>query len=292
MKKCFYFLLLLSSTASYAQTYIPMPDSAGVWINEFKTYYLDQNNFPVYDYYEYTSYCTSGQDTTINTTDYFKIDTCGGGYMGAMRNDNGKVWFYPADSTQEYLLYDFSAQPGDTVFDVYEIYGGLGGESMLIDKVLGNGYDSIQINGVYHHVTYPGESQWIEGVGSFSGLFQWSGLNVSQFFIELYCHSEKDTTLYPIYNTQSCPWQVVGLEEEKRLEFSVYPNPISSFLQIEFSQQLNGHLYIYNYQGQLLLDQKFESSKERLDLENLNSGTYLLKIQSKEGVGVKRFVKQ
>jgi hypothetical protein len=55
----------------------------------------------------------------INESSYSKLDTCLGGYKGALRSDLNKVYFVPKDSTAEFLMYDFEAETGDTIQDVY-----------------------------------------------------------------------------------------------------------------------------------------------------------------------------
>ena len=61
-------------------------------------------------------------DTIINETRYVKLEQ-DGQYKGAIREgENGKIYFIPAGSTHEYLLYDFNAQAGDRLTNLW--YGG------------------------------------------------------------------------------------------------------------------------------------------------------------------------
>lgn len=110
MKKLFFVLFLLYSANGMTQNY-PMPDSGGVWINQWANYYVGTWNFPVWTFDHFVNYCTPGEDTIINSNTYFKIDTCGGNYKGAMRDSAGVVYFVPGGESNENLLYNFSDSP-------------------------------------------------------------------------------------------------------------------------------------------------------------------------------------
>ena len=100
-----------------SQEYLYLPDTNSKWINTYSIF--EWNPYPHFVITDFVHYCTPEIDTTINGFSYFKIDTCNGGYKGAIRNDQGKVWFIPKDSSSEFLLYDFTVGPGDTISNVY-----------------------------------------------------------------------------------------------------------------------------------------------------------------------------
>ncbi|HNW89872.1 MAG TPA: T9SS type A sorting domain-containing protein [Bacteroidales bacterium] len=89
-----------------------------------------------------------------------------------------------------------------------------------------------------------------------------------------------------------------GISETADLknQFTVYPNPAKDNLTIEkisgFSKPNNNEtILIYNIQGKLIVQQAFNTYKSIIDLQNLEQGMYLLKVESEEGYWMKKFVK-
>ncbi len=61
---------------------------------------------------------------------------------------------------------------------------------------------------------------------------------------------------------------------------AIYPNPISTYLSIEFSELTEeADLYVYNLMGQLLLQQQTNGTHFQIDCSALQSGYYTLKIK-------------
>ena len=72
-------------------------------------------------------------------------------------------------------------------------------------------------------------------------------------------------------------------EESSRTDWAkVYPNPVRDVLKIEFSDWLMGDevmLELYGLKGDLLFRQSLEvRTSEQLELSNLSTGQYLLRI--------------
>src|SRR5436190_2222369 len=111
------------SISAFAQQPLPFPDSAAKWIN---TVWLVQPFPPpaTHIFSSAQSYCADGVDTVINALTYTQLHYCGGAYKGAFRDDAGTVYYVPADSTSEFLLYDFTLQVGETAQNVYFETGG------------------------------------------------------------------------------------------------------------------------------------------------------------------------
>lgn len=280
MKKLLLVLFFLPSMV-YSQTYEPLPDSSGIWINEFKTYYLDDDFVAIYDLYNYTNYCTNGIDTIINSENYTRIDTCSGGYKGAFRNDLGKVYFVPRADSLEYLLYDFTANDGDTLYDVYQEDGY--NESYLADLVVSvPALDTILIDDAYRKFIYAGDAQWIEGIGCSAGLFKNSGNNISMFFIELFCHSASNKTLYPSWTAGDSPCYLYsGISNDHVNSISIFPNPTTGILTMKFIPS-NDKLMIgiYDLLGELVYEKQLvPASQIAIDLSFLKPGNYILSAQ-------------
>ncbi len=110
-------------------------------------------------------------DTLIQDVNYVKLMEQEGPYThykGAMREGtNRDIYYIPADSTHEYLLYAFDAQVGDTLSNLW--VGGFGRDYQGVVQAISNGSPRIFTIGVKFgdesdDYLYP--IRWIEGVGS------------------------------------------------------------------------------------------------------------------------------
>ena len=139
MKKLFIiFFFIVSQDFLFAQQYYPLPDSNAAWIR------LDPGcPFPCP--VPYRKFFTSIQknDTVISSNTYTKI-FCDynlqphTSYFGAYRsNTTGKTFFVPIDSIKEFLLFDFSRNPGDTIKQLLVAYDTLGGRiaDYIVDSI-------------------------------------------------------------------------------------------------------------------------------------------------------------
>ena len=63
--------------------------------------------------------------------------------------------------------------------------------------------------------------------------------------------------------------------------FNIYPNPASDELTIQFSDNLNHVILIYDMYGKLVLS-KITSETEILNISNLSNGIYIIKIDDRQ----------
>jgi hypothetical protein len=87
--------------------------------------------------------------------------------------------------------------------------------------------------------------------------------------------------------------EMVGLGEKNPTAFEIYPNPVSSSLQIIFSGDPEGAVIsLIDFSGRLLFQQRMESAATALDISSLASGMYFLKIgKDGEGTQTRKFEK-
>jgi len=79
-------------------------------------------------------------------------------------------------------------------------------------------------------------------------------------------------------------------EYDKSRTISIYPNPTTGILNIQKNTTLElNEINIYNLQGKRLLN--FSENLEKLTIENLSAGIYLLQIQTNQGVINKQLIK-
>ena len=196
MSRSLLVLVLCSTQAASAQP-LPFPTSNAIWVN---TLYMMASPppLPTWNLVNYANLCANGADTVINTITYTKLEHCAGGYKGAFRDEDGRVFYVPGDSIQEYLLYDFTLSDGDTAFNVY-FEPAMGGYGMVEDVVISNTMISAELEG--RKVLYTlGGAVWIEGIGAEWGLFSEPWVNVSKYMLKLECMSHQDTIRYPSWN--------------------------------------------------------------------------------------------
>jgi hypothetical protein len=276
MKKITFFLIfnLAFLFNCKSQNYIAIPDSGAKWINYNFSY---PPSTPQQFYYIYT---TNGTDTAINSINYFRLmRNVNGPYYGAMRNDSGKVFIIPKDSLNEYIVYDFTANVGDTIFNVYEdggfytFYGGV--VDVVVQTVstidLGDGITRKTIQTTNGPV-------WIEGMGSTKGLFAEDRDNVSNYGADLSCFSVNNTTLFPTYANAVCEMGVGLSSIDQSSNVHVYPNPTSAFFVIETKHEIK-QFYVYDpLLRKIDIPIEFNKNKLILNTEGLTNGHYFVEI--------------
>jgi hypothetical protein len=88
---------------------------------------------------------------------------------------------------------------------------------------------------------------------------------------------------------------VLGIEDFKNvISFSIFPNPVTSILNIQFSKSLTvGNIKVFDILGKQLLNEEINSNNlTQLNVSNLSKGMYLIKVTSGENTQTKRFIKQ
>lgn len=72
---------------------------------------------------------------------------------------------------------------------------------------------------------------------------------------------------------------VISMNEDEYHNIITYPNPARSMLQI-INLPSDAHLTIYSPQGKLIMQQDMKSSQASIDINNLPSGMYIMKISN------------
>ncbi len=284
------FLLVLSLRA---QQYHPLVDSGAVWSEEGWGL----------DWLGYTDYGGSkfwlDDDTIIDGTLYNQLKTRGNysfryiynppyvlpafgsddsiRIVGGMREDSSKKVWLRVFSTSDYhwlvtpdvdiLLYDFSLRLGDT-FHLSSINAIV----TLVDSIeLLNGEWRSRISfAIDTNITWQ-TNFWIEGIGSDGGMF---GNFIFPFeaYGWLCCFKKSDELLYeniyePFGVSLSCDSLLtpIGVENLNSyyLRFEISPNPVSDFLNINFSSPnfSSAQIKITDVLGRNLLTEEIESGK-------------------------------
>ncbi|MCD4773646.1 MAG: T9SS type A sorting domain-containing protein [Bacteroidales bacterium] len=279
-----------------AQIYQGFPTIGGYWKVEY-------GNISCVDIHGVSDVCSEYQyvvtgDTLINAELYRKINLSGhdrnpidetwtywnSGYHACYRNDliNKKVYFIPKDSLYEILLYDFNLSLNDTLPDTY-IYNKDENYIVTIDQI-----DSIQLPDIYlkrYHLSENagfGGKYLIEGIGSTFGLFSPIELFFEQHY-DLLCFKNYQENLYYFKNDSTDCDLITNISKVSQEidRIKIYPNPVNDYLIIDnslFGENL--FVEIFNNTGQRIKTINNVKSRLSLNLSNLKSGLFLVRISS------------
>ena len=270
-------LLLTGGWKMQAQEYLPIAQKGNEW-HTFETAIHWINNI--------VNWCTG--DTIIEDVRYMKImgsiNDGPSALFTVLREENGKVWMRYLSTSEETLLYDFTASVGDT------LCFGEPGASFVLDSI-----STEQIGGVDRRKFWFGleyddlgrprtQETWVEGIGSDYGLL-WSGYwRIPDGWHCLLCFHQNGELVWqnPEYNTCTYPYDAV--EENKDSEISVYPNPGNNTLNIRTALQ-NARIEIYDIAGKQVCNQEITGNNTRINAEGWPSGTYVWKVYTGVSTG-------
>lgn len=84
---------------------------------------------------------------------------------------------------------------------------------------------------------------------------------------------------------------VNGLSESNDVNVNIYPNPFNEQITIQLSENGSYNIEIYDISGRLLLSEKYNSSSIILNVNELNVGQYLVKIQEDDNILIRKIIK-
>lgn len=268
-------ILFLSLIALFGSLYgQSLPDSSGIWT--IARISMGSYNFNA-------TYAIQG-DTVIDEITYKAIyttpdsifDPAASYYHSAVRDSANRWLFIPRDSTEKYLLYDFSLEEGDTVEINNPWEDGLRTLIALnVDSVeLSDGYYKRIGVGIYDppsgqpHVI----DHWIEGVGSVNGLF-YSAWYIMDLGYQLLCFHRNDTLVYLNSPDGTCGYIFVGIDDRiSSSTVKIYPNPVVNVLTIKSS--VDRMVRIYDINGSNI----YSGRDHTIDLSWLNTGMYFIRV--------------
>lgn len=289
-------ILLLSVTAfnySTAQSYRPMLAQFNEW------QVTSCSNGCLTDVY-YTNRDTSFDGYTYHILDGFHYIS--GTFL--LREDTAarQVFLYLITGNkdgEEYLLYDFSLNPGDSmqVFNPISPYPSDAGYFLLDSIVTKTHIDNEDYRHFYLSSLDTVQSAspgaiWIEGIGSRSLIntpggppsFSNAG-SLSCFFNNLTLHYSN------LDSINACVQQNTDLSiYESDASFQFYPNPVADELIIKFKDNNEALLEFYNTNGMLEASRMINSDTTSVDVSALGAGIYLLRVVTNSEIVVKRLV--
>jgi hypothetical protein len=187
------------------------------------------------------------------------------------------------------LLYDFTREEGDTLEYMY--FGGFSPSLFIVDSV-----DIIEMNGMslqFQDIRFTDpfdpDSEWwemrvIEGIGSINTFFFWQytvlqPADAAFYYPRCYEDSVIGTIHFPFHSQMDCdalPW-TTATTETGTFESSIYPNPASSQIHIQFGGPVYVSISIVDVHGRKILQVNTEGSTEiEPDVSQLPEGIYFV----------------
>ncbi len=235
-------------------------------------------------------------DTIINTLTYKKIFKKGSGYYSWMapppssgctgsynyidstpsfflRSSGKKMFIRVPNDTNEYLLYDFNLQVGDTLPITY---------NNPQNTVYVSGIDSVYTPyGYLKRFSLSGNNSaqyLIEAIGSSAGLIEPIGV-ILECGYSLGCYSLNDTAYYPSQGP-GCNLTVGLPLQNPKVNVTIFPNPFSSEISLKSELPLkNGSVILSNLPGQIVFRRDNLNGKEfSFNAGDLSPGVYLLRL--------------
>jgi hypothetical protein len=205
------------------------------------------------------------------------------------RDSLGRVYEYSYRDTADYLIYDFTRQPGDT-FEIHNFIPGALSATRLctVDSIGILNLDSPRKVMYVNFLSDDSLNPWIEGIGSLRFFAQPSdnyGLgftgNVSY---NLMCFFEKNQVVYHNPYHSACPGELPGainvLDNNNAV---VVSNPVlGNLLNIScYQDDHNGLAFkLFDLSGRMILQERLINQTNSFQLNQVSKGLYLYEIVS------------
>jgi len=218
--------------------------------------------------YDSASYFIDYTSVPESHGDKYKItavDTCGSVSAKSPFHKTMNLVISTFGSTMGLSWTSYEDESGIFVPDKYYIYRGSNPNSMQILDSISSSFTSYNDNNVFNSYYY------LVGVRKSGGCDVTKGNNSESF-------SNKKL------NFDS------GVNDFQIKSLSIYPNPANDKLSINIEEKAT--LEIINVQGQIVDTKNLTEKSNNLDLSNLVSGVYTLRIKTDRGIAIRKLIKQ
>ena len=322
MKHLIIFMLLALCLKLNAQqyTYKPFPTNNAIWSEKYLKWNTTNQNYDVY----YNKFALTGEDTLMHNKVYKKLyyftrntfikdsAIC----FGGLREDSLKRVYYigftdaqsitptPVSLNQEKLLYDFSLNVGDKLYNIID-------SSIMVASI-----DTVLIGGIYRKqfsfMQYFTDSinqhrllntlKWVEGIGCINnGLYYFS---LDEFIVggedddnRLLCFTQHNQSVYIAPNVKNCfPITGIDIMLKPTSYAQIFPNPTISNFTVSSINSTIKCVKIINLTGQLVLENNLSNLHQNqinIDASLLKTGLYQCVIELANGQSsTQRLVKE
>lgn len=267
------FILIISSISLNAQEF---GKNNPVW-------YFEQMQYMPGSYYGYHKFYNQGDtilgsDTLMNFSHDYIVENYP--ELSSFKNhlikyQNQKVYWYSAITQDLKLLYDFSAETGDTIV-VWGFFDGFQDSiSLRIDSVGLTTINGANLKTQYVNVVSYGSSFYMQGA-------IYEGIGAAEYFFPI-CAAcdppeggrircfQNDSIGLIHFTSYDCDY--VGIESFNEISRpEIFPNPASSVISIQTDEEFE--LQLFSFSGQLL--GVFRESP--INLEDFPQGSYFVRI--------------
>jgi hypothetical protein len=264
--------LLLSTAATQAQNYVPMPTTAAKWSEHEYTQSSSR----------YTNISTTG-DTSYNGQNYVALALSNYGYRGAYREDNKIVYFLPPSDSQEVVLYDFNAAVGDTIghwymsrINIYDSVDSIVTVAAIDSMLIGNSYRKRFIINNDINSTYI-----VEGIGNLSGLLNAWSVGHWEYNLELTCFRINDTIIWqPDFGAFCTDTTVTAVAQNELPALHIYPNPATAALFFDVLDEATYSALFFNALGQPLQQIEISAANNKVNIDDFPAGIFFVQLQN------------
>jgi hypothetical protein len=238
-------------------------------------------------------------DYNIDTSYNVVSNTFNYVYVFAVRDSAKKVFTIKANDSIERLVYDFSLSIGDTMVH-YRTYHAMSYDTSILFSV-----DSFLIKYPTPHYrkrfNYAGHYSYfpeVEGIPI--GYLGEATLYIRTTACRVSCIQQSDDYIMKPCDTCDCfsmldRYRKLAINENKKNNnLSVYPNPFSEIITIDFKDlQINGFIKIIDIAGREVLNRKVNHNKSiQIDLAKAPSGIYIVSVEMNQKISYAKIVKE
>jgi len=192
-----------------------------------------------------------------------------------IREDEERKVFVKSGNLEEYLLYDFGLEVGDTY--MFECSSTV---TSIDSIILNNGESRKRL-----HLNLTGENYgpvWIEGIGeALGGLFGSSAYCIFDVGGKLRCFYDNDELLYP-ESPQTCFTETSNsVYNTLPSDVKIYPNPIYETVHITSGSTKIKSFRIIDLMGRPVYSDEYKD--EIINVTYLKAGTYFIVLEMENG---------
>jgi Secretion system C-terminal sorting domain len=157
------------------------------------------------------------------------------------------------------------------------ITGGYAGEYSNVNVIAGNSYQFSSVKGgtVNDFVTISADNGLTPAAYGLSPL---TWVATSTGVVRFYSHVDNQCTTEQVNRTRSVICSpALSIQSFDTLGFRVYPNPVQDILSLSYTQKISKVL-VHNLLGQEVMIKTINATQSQVDMSNLTSGTYLVKV--------------
>lgn len=227
------------------------------------------------------------KDTVISDIQSVKLTN---GYVFYSHNDS--VFYFNPDQSRFGLVYDYSAQVGDTI----ELITPAGTTSdkltfkIKIDSITKRIYSNDTVIH-YCHTSLDSDfhfenNVYMTRIGAYNILPDWGNSIPEGDYLKCY----EDSSVYINYSNIPCDSVVTGLANLYNDKIEIYPNPAHNELIIDSELMENSIFEIYDGLGRLMLRDKMITKSETIDISHLGPGFYYVRIDVIDKISIVRTI--